>query len=76
MMASARFRSGSAGALSVRPAALIRTLRAAPRMPPTAARAATPASEAYAALPCCAIASASGRAFSAASIVFKGTEAA
>ena len=54
----------------------MRTFRAAPRMPATAARAATPASEAEAGLPLRAISNASGRALSDASIVLSGTEAA
>ena len=54
----------------------MRTLRRAPRMPATAARAATPASDALAGLPVRAIWSASGRAFRAVSMVSSGTLAA
>ena len=75
-MASARSRSGRAGALSLREAALMRTLRRAPWMAATAARAATPASEADAGLPFCAILRARGRALSEASMVRSGTSAA
>ena len=54
----------------------MRTFRRAPRIPATAARAATPASEADAGLPVLAICSASGRAFKAVSMVCSGTCAA